>query len=149
VSWRSAQLLAIYKKYDPVLPKNYRLIFVEEHLFKAFQHFIKVHLDDHFETIAPEFSNGFRRERGCADALYILKTVLRKRKEHGLHSWLLLLDIKAAFDTVPRDLMWECLRKCGVPEKLVRMLAAMYHDRTAELSIDGATEIMEVNGGTC
>jgi hypothetical protein len=148
-TWRIAQLLSIYKKYDPTLPKNYRLIFVEEHLYKAFQHFIKLHLDDHFEQLAPEFSNGFRCGRGCPDALFILKTVLRKRKEHGIASWLLLLDIKAAFDTVPRDLLWECLKRCGVPTKLIRMLQAMYKNRTAEMAIDGATSIMEVEGGTC
>jgi hypothetical protein len=78
-----------------------------------------------------------------------LKTTLRKRKEFGLPTWLLLLDIKAAFDRVPRDLLWECLRRCGVNPKLTRMIEAMYTDRTAELAIDGATATLQVSGGTC
>jgi hypothetical protein len=148
-AWKVAHLIAIYKKHDPTLAKNYRLIFVEEHLSKAFQHLIKQHLDSHFETIAPEFSNGFRARRGCADALFILKQVLRKRKEHGLHSWLLLLDIQRAFDVVPRELLWACLLKCGVPPKLVQVLQGLYSDRTAEMSLEGYSQFMTADGGTC
>jgi hypothetical protein len=68
-AWKTAHMLALYKKYDPTLPKNYRLIFIEEHLSKLFQKLLVQYLDDHFEDIAPEFSNGFRRARGCTDAL--------------------------------------------------------------------------------
>ena len=106
-------------------------------------------MDAHFETFAPEFSNGFRPARGCTDALFILKEVLRKRKEHGLHTWLLFLDITAAFDRVPRDLLWLSLKVCGVAPKLIRVLQALYTDRTGVLTIDGASSVLQVGGGTC
>jgi len=148
-AWTVAHMLALYKKHDPKLPKNYRLIFIEEHFSKLFQKILVQHLDSHFESFAPEFSNGFRRHRGCTDALFILKEVCRKRKEHGLHTWLLFLDIMRAFDVVPRDLLWWSLTVCGVPQKLIRVIKGLYTGRTGELTIDGASSTMKVNGGTC
>jgi hypothetical protein len=148
-AWTITHVLALYKKLDPKLPKNYRLIFIEGHLSKLFQKLLVQHLDDHFEGFAPEFSNGFRRKRGCIDALFLLKGILRKRKEHGLETRLLFLDIKSAFDRVPRELLWWSLQVCGVDPKLIRVLQALYRDRKGELNIDGAAHTMRVSGGTC
>jgi hypothetical protein len=52
-AWKTVHMLALYKKYNPALPKNYRLIFIEEHLSKLFQKLLVQYLDGHFEDIAP------------------------------------------------------------------------------------------------
>ena len=38
---------------------------------------------------------------------------------------------------------------CGVPQKLIRVIKGLYTGRTGELTIDGASSTMKVNGGTC
>jgi hypothetical protein len=37
------------------------------------------------------------------DAVFNLKTALRKRREHGTETWVLLLDFVEAFDRVLRE----------------------------------------------
>ena len=51
---------------------------------------------------------------------------IKKRREHGMETWVLLLDLVKAFDRVPRTLLWRVMRKFGVPEKLVRLLEALH-----------------------
>jgi len=51
---------------------------------------------------------------------------VKKRREHGMETWVLLLDLVKAFDRVPRTLLWAVLRKFGVPGKLVRLLEALH-----------------------
>ena len=51
-----------------------------------------------------------------ATASFTLKQMLRKRREHGLETWVLFVDLVKAFDCVPRsvaeDILSE-LRKQG------------------------------------
>ena len=59
--------------------------------------------------------------------------------------FLAVVHLEKAYDRVPRDLVYWCLRRRGVPEKLVRLVEATYHgastivrtthDRTDEFPI--------------
>ena len=70
-------------------------------------------------TLNHENQNGFRPNRGCFDAIFSIKTLIKKRREHGLETWLLLIDLVKAFDRVPRELLWRVMLKQGVPPKIV------------------------------
>ena len=59
--------------------------------------------------------------------------------------FLTFIDLEKAYERVPRDLVYWCLRRRGVPEKLVGLVEATYrgastvvrttHDRTDEFPI--------------
>jgi uncharacterized protein with ParB-like and HNH nuclease domain len=63
--------------------------------------------------------------RGYLDYIFTLKQLIKKRAEHGLKTWLLLIDLVKAFDRVPRELLWEVMLKQGVPLKLISLLKAI------------------------
>ena len=64
------------------------------------------------ESMEHEAQCGFRSGRGCADAVFTVKTALRKRREHhGLETWIMFLDLVKAFDRVPRELLWKIIEK--------------------------------------
>ena len=67
------------------------------------------------------------RER-VTDAVFTVKTALKKRREHGLETWVLFLDLVKAFDRVPREMLWLILKKFGVPEKLIFLLKALHEN---------------------
>jgi hypothetical protein len=68
---------------------------------------------------------------------------VRKRKEHGLETWILLLDLVKAFDRVPRSMLWCVLRKFGVPDKLVRLLQALHSTVDVELEVEEVKVVMQ------
>jgi hypothetical protein len=116
---------------------------------KIFQNTLNKRLANLYELIAPENSNGFRPGRGTIDSLFILTQTLRKRKEHGnKESWVLLLDIKKAFDAVPRVYLWETMTKCGVPTKMIRVLKGLYKDMKAVMKVDGIEKELKIPQGT-
>jgi hypothetical protein len=45
---------------------------------------------------------GFLWDRGKIEGLFTTFVVLSKRKEHGLETWALFIDLAKFFDTVPR-----------------------------------------------
>ena len=74
-----------------------------------------------------ESQNGFRWQRGCLDSIFTLKQLIKKRAEHGLDSWLLLIDLVKAFDRAPRELLSNVLQRQGVPNKLISILIKALH----------------------
>ena len=69
------------------------------------------------------------------DTVFTVKSALKKRREHGLESWVLFLDLVKVFDRVPRDAPWKVLAKFGVPEKLIRLLKALHVNFIVKITI--------------
>ena len=136
------------KPGDTSYAKNYRAIMMAELDCKIYQNILDSRLTMLYELIAPEHSNGFRPGRGTADSLFIFLQTLRKRKEHGKGSWVLLLDVVKAFDRVPRECLWATMRKCGVPAKMVAVLRGLYKNMTAEMIVDGVVKGIAMPQGT-
>ena len=57
------------------------------------------------------------------------------------------VELDKAYDRVPRDLMYWCLRRGGVPEKLVWLVEAAYHgSSTVVRNTHGRTEFPTKDG---
>ena len=125
-SWLVGYMLVLPKKGDPTLAKNLRLILVEASESKIYQWILNQRLNAYYETFAPEFSNGFHSGRGTSDANFIFKTVLRKRKEHNLESWVLFLDIVKSFGAVDRTRLWTILSMLGIPHKMSAVFRSLF-----------------------
>ena len=69
---------------------------------------------------------------------------MKKGKE--LH--LVFIDLEKAYDRVPRQEVWRCMREKGVSEKYVRVVNDMYREATTQVrSSVGTTEKFEVKVG--
>ena len=99
------RLIVLPKKGDLSQPKNYRGIMLLEIAYKVLAIIIQDRLSPIVEQLDHEQQCGFRPNRGCVDAIFTIKSALRKRREHGLESWVLFLDLVKAFDRVPRKLL--------------------------------------------
>ena len=72
------------------------------------------------------------------------KFLLTSRKE--LHC--VFVDLEKAYDKVPREEVWSCMRKSGLAEKYVRIVQDMYDDSTTAVRCAvGVTEGFEVKMG--
>ena len=65
-----------------------------------------------------EEQNGFMPHCGTTDSMFSLQILLQKRKEHGLSTWVVFIDLVKAFDSVPRDGLEKMLQKMGVVERV-------------------------------
>ena len=55
------------------------------------------------------------------------------------------MDLEKAYDKVPREEVWYCMRKSGLGEKYVRIVQYMYDDSTTAVRCAvGVTEGFEV-----
>ena len=100
--WEACLLSILPKKGDLRLPGNYRGIMMLEVAYKIVANIILSRLNPIIDTLDHEAQCGFRRGRGCSDGTFTVKQLINKRREHGLETWVLFLDLVKAFDRVPR-----------------------------------------------
>jgi hypothetical protein len=126
--WRSAQVCAIFKKGDRTLPSNYRPISLTSVLRKAMEKCISHLL--HRESPKPDLAQGgFRIRRSALDqALCLHELIQIHRLRHRSDPVLAFLDIKAAYDTVDREIIWQRLYDHGTPAALTTLLQNMFDD---------------------
>ena len=133
--WEIGILKILPKKGDLSNPGNHRGIMMLEVAYKIGANILKSRLVPIQESLDHEAQCGFRPGRGCADAVFTVKTALRKRREHGLETWVMFLDLVKAFDRVPRELLWKILEKFGVPEKLIFLLRSLHRNVVVKFSV--------------
>ena len=56
-----------------------------------------------------------RNSKSGVDMIVAARQLLEKCREHDDVLFVLFLNLKKAYHSVPRDALWGVLRKCGVP----------------------------------
>ena len=67
------------------------------------------------EELLPDLQCGFQRGRGCVDMIFVARQLMEKTGEHEDSQFKMFMDLKKAYDSVPRNALWAVLAKCGVP----------------------------------
>ena len=85
------------------------------------------------ETIIGDEQFGFMPGRGTTDAIFAARQVMEKHREIQKELHMVFIDLEKAYDRVPRQEVWRCLREQGVPEKYVRFVKNMYEDARTQV----------------
>ena len=129
--WKIAWIHPVHKKVLEIA--NYRPIVLTSAVRRVFEKCLLPEL----ELLDPSLclaQAGFRRKQSVNDHLSVY-IELTKAHPHLYHAF---LDIKAAYDTVDRRLLWHRLRsKPGISQRLVSVLQALFDDNATCLLING------------
>ena len=89
---------------------NYRGIKLMSHTMKILERIIERRLRE--ETTIGDEQFGFMPGRGTTDAIFVLRKLMEKHRENpkGLHMVFIDLDRVKAYDRVPRQEVWRCIR---------------------------------------
>ena len=145
--WEKSEIVPIYKqKGDPLDCGNFRGIKLLEHGMKIMEKILERRLRQIIPIDDMQF--GFSPGKGTTDAAFILQQLQEKHLEACKDLLLTFVDLEKAYDRVPRDLVYWCLRKRGVPERLVRLVKATYHgSETAVRTPHGRTKEFPIRVG--
>ena len=126
--WKEAILVPIPKNGSDSAPadfSNYRPISVLEHLRKLFEKVLFPALTERLEPLDISQS-GFRSRRGTLDPAAALQEVMVQFR-HRFHRApeIAFLDIKAAYDSVDRQLLFAKLAARGIPHDVLQTIIAL------------------------
>ncbi|XP_013785550.1 uncharacterized protein LOC106469594 [Limulus polyphemus] len=123
--WRDSVIIPIYKEKGDIQDcGNYRGIKLMSHTMKIWERVVEGRIRQ--ETDIGEQQFGFMPGRGTTDAIFAVRQMLEKygEKQRKLH--LVFIDLEKAYDRLPREEVWRCLREKGVSEKYVKLVKDMY-----------------------
>ena len=97
------------------------------------------------ETILPESQCGFRKGRGCVDMIFVLRQLVEKTCEHDDTLFILFVDLKKVYDSIPRSALWRVLEKVGVPPTMLQIIRSFHDGMKAEIRVgSSSTDSIEV-----
>ena len=134
-AWLMARLVLLPKKGDLSLCKNWRGICLLDVASKIFSSVLVARMGVVMEKFGFDAQAGFRWDRGTIDGLFTTFVGLSKRKEHGLETWALFIDLVKAFDTVPREALFAVLRRFGLPDHFVKVVMRLHFGAKVKVKI--------------
>lgn len=79
------------------------------------------------QNMRPEQA-GFRPNKSCIDHINSLRVIVEQSAEMRAPLYLIFIDFERAFDCLDQSAIWKVLRCYGVPEKMIRLIKALYDD---------------------
>ncbi|KAK3545654.1 hypothetical protein QTP70_009556 [Hemibagrus guttatus] len=145
--WRSSVLVPIFKnKGDVQSCSNYRGIKLMSHTMKLWERVVEARLRKVVEICEQQY--GFMPRKSTTDAIFALRILMEKYRDGQRELHCVFVDLEKAYDRVPREELWYCMRKSGVAEKYVRVVQDMYErSRTVVRCAVGQTEEFKVEVG--
>ncbi|KAK3532754.1 hypothetical protein QTP86_028122 [Hemibagrus guttatus] len=142
--WRRSVLVPIFKnKGDVQSCSNYRGIKLMSHTMKLWERVVEARLKKVVEICEQQY--GFMPTKSTTDAIFALRILMEKYRDGQRELHCVFVDLEKAYDRVPREELWYCMRKSGVAEKYVRVVQDMYErSRTVVRCAVGQTEEFKV-----
>ncbi|KAK9843752.1 hypothetical protein WJX81_004916 [Elliptochloris bilobata] len=126
----------IYKRGDAAEPSNYRPTAVGEPVTRLYAALLNVRLVAYTERAglrAPSQA-GFRPRLSTQHQLFCLQHLVDRATHLRQPLFCCFLDLKGAYDRVPRALLWQALQRLGVHGRMLGALQSLYSN--AEYAIN-------------
>ena len=136
--WKRGVIVRIPKKGNLSECSNWRGITLLSVPGKLLSNIIYARIKDEAQRVMREEQAGFRKDRGCADHIYVIRHIVEQCEEWRKSLALNFVDFQKAFDSIHRDSMWKIVELHGIPRKMINIMKDMY---------DGSQSCVRVNQG--
>lgn len=126
--WKTGIIVPLHKKGDINQAKNYRGITLLSTAYKIYTEVLRRRLVKEVEEkgILGEGQAGFRKGRSTIENIFILDHLSQMAKIKKEKLYALFIDLRAAFDMVDRNLLWDILEKVGISKYLIERIKELY-----------------------
>eukprot|EP00732_Lithocolla_globosa_P002223 Lithocolla_globosa_v1_NODE_1389_length_2613_cov_14.652549.p2 type:complete len:207 gc:universal NODE_1389_length_2613_cov_14.652549:1120-1740(+) len=137
-----AAIFSLMKKGDPIIRDNYRGISLISVVIKVLTKTVAIRIQktaEHLEFF-DEAQAGFRSLEEAIAQYCALLDALERRSVAGLKSYIVFIDLKKAYDTVPHEALFKKLESYGFSGKCLQYLRNLYSKSNNAKVISGLVE---------
>ena len=136
-AFREANILPVGKPgADLSTPAGFRPIALSSHAGKVFERILLERLGNVEQNLSAE-QGGFRKGKGCRDELLALKELIASRGKRRKPTYVAFLDVKGAYDNIPRAKIWQGLRRLEAEEGVIRLIQSFYVEPKTAVIVNG------------
>ena len=139
--WQTAVLVPIYKeKGDANDLSNYRPLSMPTTTCRLWSAIINKKLMHRTESVLPETMFGFRKNRSCADPIFILRHLADMHKAKlGSIFGAAFMDLSGAYDSIDRTVLFQKLHNLNVSQHTIQLLQHLYSDTKCIIKCEQGT----------
>ena len=130
IKWKHCVISLLYKKGSNDDPKNFRPLSLIHCISKIITKLLRKRMLDRYHEVLSDEQFGFRTGTGTIDAIFCFRQLI-KSKNGPIFA--LFLDLRGAFDRLPRNLLIKVLRIMLGNDKVARLLEDIHTDTTANV----------------
>ena len=127
-SWQDAEVVTLFKKGNPKDPGNYRGIFLLEVAGKVLTSVVAERSSKLAEGWLSDSQCGFRKKRGTLHQILQVRKLQSEVERASVETAACFVDFKKAFDSPPREAIYEVLDYIGCPSDLLAVIMGLHHD---------------------
>ena len=129
----------IHKRGDAAEPSNYRPIAVGEPLLRLYAAMLNARLVAYVERegVRAPSQAGFRPQLSTVHQVFALQHLIDGARAQGRPLFCCFLDLKGAYDRVPRHVLWQALARCGVMGEMHAAIQSLYAHAAYAASVGG------------
>ena len=137
--WKVGRVVLLFKAGERTELGNYRPLTVLPVVGGLYSMVMNKRLTFYVEqkNILGELQQGFRKDRCASDNTFILNTILMKAGAKGGKAHMAFVDLKKAYDTVSRVVLWQRLKKMGFGGTFLKGIQAMYQGDNVVTDVNG------------
>ena len=124
--WQRAVVVPIWKKEGSKRDCGmYRGISLLSHVSKMYGKVLEQRARYKVEPLLSQAHMGFRKGRGCTEAIFSLRQLSEKVTEHDRELNIVFVDKEKAFDRVNRGKLWQTLELFNIQDQLLDNIRAI------------------------
>ena len=137
LEWKTAEVVAIFKKGTRSEPGNYRPVSLTCVLCKMLESFVRDAIVNHMTVynLYSECQHGFRKSRSCVTQLLEVMEILTDFIDDGESVDIIYLDFKKAFDAVPHQRLLSKLSFYGITGNVHKWVEDFLKGRTQRVRV--------------
>ena len=134
--WKDAEIILIPRKGDLTECDNWHGISLLDVAGKVCARILQERLLVIAKKVLPELQCGFRQGTGCINMIFFTRQLVEKCREHDCPLFILFIGLEKAYDSVPREALWQVLEKSSVPPTMLTIIRSFHDDMTAEVTVE-------------
>ena len=124
LSWTKATMFTLFKKGNRMDANNYRGITVINCIAKLYDMLLCDRLNLWFSP--PREQAGAQRKRGCVEHITTLRLLTDTARRKKKKLFVTFVDFSKAYDLVPRNVLFNVLKRIGCGKVMLSAIVAMY-----------------------
>lgn len=132
-------IISIVKKGEGRKVEEYRGVTLMTAFYKIYLMVLaeRVRKDCEGKGVIPQNQTDFRKGMVTLDNIYVLNYLVNKQLERGRKAVALFVDMKAAFDTVDRRILYKAMEERGIREGLIDRVRDVFRETKSRVKVEG------------
>ena len=126
---KNADICPIFKKLDPLCKANYSPVSILPTLSKVYEKIFHQQIYEYFNCIFSKYLCGFRRGHSTQHCLLFMLEKLKRARDKGQVTGILLTDLSKAFDSISHELLIAKLYAYGFSIDSLKLINDYLSDR--------------------